>query len=125
MAKKRYSTIKEIVFDEIHKTNGKIAYKKLEEKVLTHFPGSAFKKTHWAWYRYQCTKGKYTNEFDSEEKQNLSSFVKKSSVKKKVTKKKPAAKKKATAKKKVAKATKKKTAKKKATKKSAKKTSKR
>ena len=82
MAKKRYFTIKEIVFDEIHETNGKIAYKKLEERVLTHFSGSVFKKAHWTWYRYQCAKGKYANEFDSEERQNLLSFVKKSSAKK-------------------------------------------
>lgn len=82
MAKKRYYTIKEIVFGEIHETNGKVVYKKLEDKVLTHFPGNAFKKTHWVWYRYQCIKGKYAKDFNSEEKQNLLISARKSSVKK-------------------------------------------
>lgn len=71
MSKKDYSTIKEIVFETIHKTQGKVVYKKLESKVLTHFPDSAFKKTHWVWYRYQCTKGKYAKHFTANEKKNL------------------------------------------------------
>ena len=71
MSEKGYSTIKEFVFDTIHKTRGKVVYKNLENTVLTHFPDSAFKKTHWVWYRYQCTKGKYAKYFTANEKRNL------------------------------------------------------
>jgi hypothetical protein len=71
MTEKKYSTIKEVVFDVIHKTQGNVIYKNLEEKVLGHFPDSAFKKTHWSWYRNQCAKGKYSQEFTDFEKENL------------------------------------------------------
>jgi len=82
MVGKNYSTIKEIVFETIHKTQGKVVYKKLEEKVLRHFPKSAFKKTHWTWYRYQCTKGKYSKYFSKLEKQNLSATLQSQSINK-------------------------------------------
>jgi len=75
MSKIRFSTIKALVFDTIHCTEGRISYKKLETLVLKRFPDSAFKKTHWTWYRYQCTKGKYTNHFSKLEKNNLSSTL--------------------------------------------------
>ncbi len=75
MSKIRFSTIKALVFDTIHCTEGRISYKKLETLVLKRFPDSAFKKTHWMWYRYQCTKGKYANHFSKLEKNNLSSTL--------------------------------------------------
>lgn len=75
MSERRFKTIKALVFDEIHRSQGRIKYCKLEEHVLKQFPSSAFKKTHWTWYRYQCTKGKYANHFSKLEKNNLSSTL--------------------------------------------------
>lgn len=68
----QYKTIKEIVFDMIRKTQGNFNYGELEKKVLSHFPDSAFKKSHWFWYRNQCSTGKYAGEFSKGEKENLS-----------------------------------------------------
>ena len=75
MTKNTYLTIKEVVFEEIRKTQGNVIYQNLEEKVLDHFPDSAFKQTHWSWYRSQCTKGKYTHEFSDIEQENLRRFL--------------------------------------------------
>lgn len=71
----QYSKIKEIVFETIHTTQGNVNYDELEKKVLSHFPDSAFKKSHWSWYKTQCKKGKYADEFSSIEKKNLSASV--------------------------------------------------
>lgn len=72
MPKIRFSTIKAVVFDTIHRTEGRISCKKLEALVLKHFPTSAFKRSHCVWYRYQCTKGRYASQFSRLEKENLS-----------------------------------------------------
>jgi len=66
------ATIKSVVFDAIHRTQGTIQYPELEKEVLERFRQSAFQKSHWAWYRYQCTKGKYASQFNRMEKWNLS-----------------------------------------------------
>jgi hypothetical protein len=71
----QYNTIKEIVFEMIHNTQGHVKYDELESKVLSHFPNSAFKRNHWSWYRNQCSKGRYAGEFSGVEKGNLSSLV--------------------------------------------------
>jgi len=68
----RYRTIKELVFGFVNTNNGIVDPEKLEKLVLTHFPNSAWKNTHWAWYRNQICKGKYTNEFSEEIKEKLS-----------------------------------------------------
>ena len=75
MPKTRFSTIKALVFGTIHRTEGCISYKKLEGLVLKHFPESAFNKSHWVWYRYQCTKGRYASQFNKLEKENLSASL--------------------------------------------------
>jgi len=59
MTRQNRVTIKSVVFDAIHRTQGTIQYPELKEQVLERFPQSAFQESHWAWYRYQCTKGKY------------------------------------------------------------------
>jgi len=64
-------TIKALVLDTIHRTRGCVDYETLERAVLKHFPWSAFKKTHWAWYRYQCTKGRLRHLLSTKEKENL------------------------------------------------------
>lgn len=68
-----YRSIKELVFDLIHRTSGKIDYKTVTEKVKKHFPKSKWKKTHWSWYRSQITSdhGRYRKLFSSEERRNL------------------------------------------------------
>jgi len=68
-----YRSIKELVFDLIHRTSGKIDYKTVTEKVKKYFPKSKWKKTHWYWYRSQITsdRGRYRKLFSSEERQNL------------------------------------------------------
>jgi len=70
--KRNFLTIKAVVFDFIHRTRGRVEYAALEKQVLRHFPKSAFKKTHWAWYKYQCTKGRFAGEFTALERKNLS-----------------------------------------------------
>jgi len=74
MKQEKYSTIKELVFDFIHKIQGRVIYKDLEKCVFEHFPDSAFNKKHWSWNRYQCIKGKYSQEFSDVEKKNLKQF---------------------------------------------------
>ena len=71
----QFNTIKEIVFDVIHKNQGNVNFDELEKKVLLHFPDSAFKKSHWFWYRNQCSTGKYAGEFSKGEKENLSKSI--------------------------------------------------
>ena len=68
-----YRIVKELVFDLIHRTSGKIDYKTVTEKVKKHFPKSKWKKTHWYWYRSQITsdRGRYRKLFSSEERRNL------------------------------------------------------
>ena len=68
-----YRSIKELVFDLIHRTSGIIDYKTITEEVKKHFPKSKWKKTHWYWYRSQITseRGRYRKLFSSEEQRNL------------------------------------------------------
>ncbi|MBL7186208.1 MAG: hypothetical protein ISS70_07760 [Phycisphaerae bacterium] len=68
-----YRSIKELVFDLIHRTSGKIDYKTVTEEVKKHFPKSKWKKTHWSWYRSQITsdRGRYRKLFSYEERRNL------------------------------------------------------
>jgi len=72
MTRQNRVTIKSVVFDAIRRTQGTIQYPELEKEVLERFPQSAFQKSHWIWYRYQCTKGKYASQFNRVEKRNLS-----------------------------------------------------
>jgi hypothetical protein len=71
-----YRSIKELVFDLVHRTRGKIDYKTITEKVKKQFPKSKWKKPHWYWYRSQITsdRGRYKNLFSSEERQNLKTY---------------------------------------------------
>jgi len=64
-------TIKELVFDHIHRRKGAVSYDDLTREVLLHFPTSAWKRSHWAWYSYQIRSGKYRNEFTELECANL------------------------------------------------------
>ena len=71
MKTEEYPTIKSLVLDFIHRHDGLVDYAELEAEVLRNFPTSAFKETHWSWYRYQCTKGRFANQFSSAEKRNM------------------------------------------------------
>lgn len=71
MNTKQYKSIKELVFEYIHKNKGKIDPAKLEAEVKKHFPRSKWKNTHWAWYRYQIKSGKYKDQFSEYIKGNL------------------------------------------------------
>jgi hypothetical protein len=66
-----HSTIKRLVFDFIHEHEGRVDYAKLEKAVLEEFPDSKFKPTHWSWYRYQCTKGRFADQFTETEKASI------------------------------------------------------
>jgi len=67
----KHATIKELVFDFIHRHDGRVDYAKLMGAVLREFPTSAFKRTHWYWYRYQCTKGRFADQFSAAEKAGM------------------------------------------------------
>lgn len=64
-------TIKDLVFDIIHQTNGKVDYEIITKHVLEAFPQSKWKPSHWAWYKSQIKIGKFKDEFSAEEKKNL------------------------------------------------------
>lgn len=66
-----FRTIKALVFDYIRRNHGHVKYEALTQQVLTHFPASAWKKTHWAWYRYQIVRGRFRSQFSEEERRNL------------------------------------------------------
>jgi len=66
-----YRTIKALVFDYVRKRNGVVDYDELTAAVLHSFPGSRWDRTHWAFYRYEITKGRFTSEFSDEVKNNL------------------------------------------------------
>lgn len=72
---KRFPTIKACVFDFIHSNAGQVEYPAIEEVVLKQFPDSAFKRSHWSWYRYQCTKGRFANQFSATEKKNMAAAM--------------------------------------------------
>jgi len=63
--------IKDVVFNEVHMTNGNVAYEVLTRNVLDFKPESKWKWTHWTWYKHHITKGKYSHLFTEEEKRNL------------------------------------------------------
>ena len=67
----KYNSIKDLVFDAIHKSQGKIDYDTITQYVLNAFPDSKWKATHWTWYKSQIKNGRFTDEFSAEEKKNL------------------------------------------------------
>jgi len=71
MVEHRYPTIKALVLDFIHKCQGRVDHRKLEGAVLGQFPDSAWKMSHWSWYRSQCTRGRFADKFSAVEKANL------------------------------------------------------
>jgi len=71
MRKKTYKSIKDLVFDLIHRTSGLIDYKTLTHQVKQAFPNSKWKKSHWAWYRSQIKIGRFKELFSKKERQNL------------------------------------------------------
>lgn len=71
MEKKEYRTIKALVFDYVRKVNGHGNYNDVTRLLSQHFPHSHWKKSHWAWYRYQITKGRFKDEFPAEVIANL------------------------------------------------------
>ena len=66
-----FRTIKALVFDHVHRNKGVVCYEDLTKDVLAHFPTSAWKSTHWAWYRYQILRGRFKEQFTEEERRNL------------------------------------------------------
>src|ERR1035437_5100398 len=66
-------SIKEIVFELIHINNGFINYEELTNCVFSFNPQSAWKKTHWDYYRSNIisTNGRYYHEFSETERKNL------------------------------------------------------
>lgn len=56
-------TIKRIVFDTVRETGGNVDYEELTRRVTHEFPNSAWKKTHWSYYKTQIAHGRYSSEF--------------------------------------------------------------
>jgi 5-methylcytosine-specific restriction endonuclease McrA len=73
----RYRTIKELVFDFVGAQKGCVEPEKLGKRVLAYFPDSAWKDSHWAYYRSQICTGKYADQFSESIKQNLSKTLRK------------------------------------------------
>ncbi|MDP6380040.1 MAG: hypothetical protein QF662_01740 [Phycisphaerae bacterium] len=66
-----YRTIKALVFDFIHRTEGHVDYDALTREVKKYFPSSAWQKSHWNYYRYQATRGRFKSLVSDEERTNL------------------------------------------------------
>jgi len=62
-----------LVFDHVRRQKGRVDYKELTANVMGHFPNSKWKKTHWAWYRYQIVNGRFRKDFSEEVREALSS----------------------------------------------------
>ena len=73
MEARAYRTIKDVVFDIIRQTKGLADYETVTKAVLKHFPKSAWKESHWGYYRSQITSeiGRYRDEFPEEIRANL------------------------------------------------------
>lgn len=68
-------TIKSLVFEYVHKREGAVDFEELTRLVLDQFPGSAWKRSHWNWYRNQIRNGKFRSRFSGEECENLGATV--------------------------------------------------
>ncbi len=64
-------TIKSLVFEYVHKREGAVDFEGLTRLVLDQFPGSAWKRSHWYWYRNQICSGKFWKQFSDKERRNL------------------------------------------------------
>ena len=71
MARKKKVTIKDTVFQAIHKSKGRVTYEEITAIVKQALPGSKWQKSHWAWYRYQIREGRFVNDFSATERRNL------------------------------------------------------
>jgi len=73
MEARPYETVKDVVFDIIRQTKGLADYERVTKAVLEHFPKSAWKESHWGYYRSQITseRGRYRDEFSEEIKANI------------------------------------------------------
>ena len=69
-------TIKDIVFNYVHRNKGVVDYHRLSKEVLKGFPDSKWQHTHWGWYRYQFLKGRFQDQISEEERLNLESYRK-------------------------------------------------
>ncbi len=69
--KAHYDHIYEVAFDMIRETSGKVSYEEVTEQVRKFFPNSKWQKSHWAWYKSRIKKGKFSDLFSDEIKQNL------------------------------------------------------
>ena len=68
---KPHRTIKSLVLDYVHRTSGNVDYEALTAEVKRTFPDSAWKKTHWAWYKSQNVNGRFRNMFTDAEREAL------------------------------------------------------
>lgn len=69
--KAHYDHIYEVAFDMIRESSGKVSYEEVTEQVRKFFPNSKWQKSHWAWYKSRIKKGKFSDLFSDEIKQNL------------------------------------------------------
>lgn len=71
-----YSSIKELVFDVVHRTKGSVDYQTLTSHVRSAFPKSKWDRKNWTWYRNQITTGRFKTLFPEEIRENLRSATK-------------------------------------------------
>lgn len=63
MGERTGNTIKRLVFDYVRETGGAVDYEELTRRVRNAFPDSAWKKTHWSYYKTHIANGRYSAEF--------------------------------------------------------------
>ncbi len=59
----RKGSIKALVYDYVNETGGDVDYDELTRRVMREFPDSAWKKTHWSYYKTQIANGRYKADF--------------------------------------------------------------
>ncbi len=62
-----FRTVKALVINWVHRCKGNVDYDALTMEVAKHFPDSKWKKTHWAYYRYQILHGRFRGLFSEDE----------------------------------------------------------
>ena len=66
-----HRTIKSLVLAHVHRAAGNVDYDALTAEVRQAFPDSAWKKTHWAWYKHQILNGRFRAMFTDAERTAL------------------------------------------------------
>jgi len=72
-----WKSIKDLVFEMIRRSEGKVDYDTITVEVKKCFPKSKWQKTHWGWYKSQIKNGRFKDVFPEDVRRNLTDRSKK------------------------------------------------